>query len=84
MKNQINQGIDLDPKYPVPTTEKFNQLVEELHSESWDGNSQSNLRRFMYIIGQINNFYINHNKANTTFIPNIQWNSIMINKLIGE
>jgi len=83
MINQIDQGTDLNSKYPVPNQEKFDKLVEELHSVSWDGNSQSDLRRFMYIIGQINNYWIKQDKPHSTFIPNVQWNSIMINDLLG-
>lgn len=64
---------ELNPKYPIPNEDKFDKLVKELHSTIWDPASVTNYRKFKYIVGQIENYWIKKQQPNTTFINPIRW-----------
>jgi len=72
-KNKSEDVKGLNPKYPVPNKDKFDKLVKELHSTSWDPASVTDYRKYKYIVGLIKNYWTKKQQPNNTFINPIRW-----------
>ena len=67
------EPLGMNTKYPIPSLSKYKFLMEQLHNTIWDVHSHDDYQIFIYIVGQVINYYYKHPDVLRKEIPDIEW-----------